>query len=197
MSNYATKTGRAPAGDAGFSLIELALVLIMIGLMSAIMMPNIAVARFQLDASVMEVGTGLQASQRLAVLRQHDLVISFDTTTGRMTVHSDANNDGAFQSGEDVRVVDLEEGVMFGLGGASGRPQGNTAVTFTNLHLGLPALTFHRNGSASQEGIIYLTSIRSGSGGAYPEDTRAVEVERSTGRVRCFSFKTNSWTEAC
>ena len=90
MSNYATKTGRAPAGDAGFSLIELALVLIMIGLMSAIMMPNIAVARFQLDASVMEVGTGLQASQRLAVLRQHDLVISFDTTTGRMTVHSDA-----------------------------------------------------------------------------------------------------------
>jgi len=60
----------------------------------------------------------------------------------------------------------------------------------------LPALTFRRNGSASEESIIYLTSIKS-INEATGEDTRAIEVERATGRTHCFSYQSGSWVSTC
>jgi hypothetical protein len=65
-------------------------------------------------------------------------------------------------------------------------------VTWTETQDGLPALTFRRNGSASEESILYLTSER----GAV-EDTRAIEIERATGRLRCYSYATGTWIQTC
>jgi hypothetical protein len=81
------------------------------------------------------------------------------------------------------------EGAVFGLGGAPARPMGATAVTFTKILQGLPALIFHRTGSASEAKGIYVTSGRPG----HPEDTRALEVERSTGRVSWYRYGPPSW----
>ena len=81
-------------------------------------------------------------------------------------------------------------------GGAPARPKGNAAISFSTAS-GLPTVRFFRNGSASEEGILYITSERSAASGAFPQDTRAIEVERSTGRIRCFSYKSGSWMERC
>jgi hypothetical protein len=49
---------------------------------------------------------------------------------------------------------------------------------------------FHRTGSASEAKGVYITSQRTG----HPEDTRALEVERSTGRVSWYRFQPpSSW----
>lgn len=58
---------------------------------------------------------------------------------------------------------------------------------------GLPALTFHRDGSASEEGGFYITSRRAQVVGGYPQDTRAVEVERATGRPSWYRAGINEW----
>jgi hypothetical protein len=49
---------------------------------------------------------------------------------------------------------------------------------------------FHRTGSASEAKGVYITSLRTG----HPEDTRALEIERSTGRVSWYRFQPpSSW----
>jgi hypothetical protein len=143
------------------------------------------------------MSSSLAAAQNRAVLGQHDVVVAFDTLAGSARIHLDANNDGHVQSGEQTRVVEIGEGISFSRGAAPERALGQRGVTFTRLQDGLPSVTFHRNGSASQAGVIYLTP---GSDGALSPDlrhARAVEVARSTGRTTCFSLRDGAWEASC
>lgn len=182
---------------AGFSLVELILTLILAGIMASIVIPVLRPEGFQMNSAVIEVGSTLTAQQRNAVLRQHDVVLAFDTAQRRIRVHEDLDNDGQMEAGERWYVVELDEGVAFGRAATPARPRSGDDLSLTQAQDGFPALTFHRNGSASEAAIIYLTSERALRASAYQEDGRAVEVERSTGRVRCFSFGPGVWQERC
>jgi hypothetical protein len=109
------------------------------------------------------------------------------------------NNDNAMDAGEEWFVVELGDGIVFGRGGAPARPLGAGPISMTQAQAGLPALTFHRNGSASEEAIIYFTSERAGSSGGntFARETRAVEIERATGRISCYSYATGEWVRTC
>ncbi len=183
--------------DRGFTLIELVMVMLLIGLMANIVIPLMRPEKFRLDSASIEVASTLTAQQRNAVLRQHDVVMAFDTAQRRIRVHYDADNDGDMETGENWYVVELGEGVVFGRGGAPARPMSPLDLSMSQEQDDLPALTFHRNGSASEEAIIYITSERAGRSGGFPEDTRAVEVERATGRVTCYSYASGSWVQSC
>ena len=71
------------------------------------------------------------------------------------------------------------------------------AISFTKVSETLPALLFHRNGAGSEEGTIYLTSVRAVGVTGFPQDARALKIERSTGNVRCYSYRTLTWLEGC
>jgi prepilin-type N-terminal cleavage/methylation domain-containing protein len=180
----------------GFTLVELVIVMMLVGIMAGIVIPLLRPQGFQLDTAVVSVSSAVMAQQRNAVLRQHDVVLAFDTVNELIRVHYDTNNNGKIDSGESWHVVQLEEGVRFGLAGAPVRPSGSGPLSFTEEEDDMPALTFRRNGSASEEGVIYLTSARA-AGEAFPEDTRAVEVERATGRTRCYSYASGAWMQKC
>lgn len=190
--------GRLPAhpcGSGGFSLPELLIVLVVIGIMSAFVLPRIEILRYRLDGSVRGFATALVMAQRAAVNRQHDVVVAFDTANGRLRIHEDADNDGVMEDGERVRYVRLDEGVRFGLGSAPTRNGMTEPVTFSDTQEGLPAVRFHRSGSASTQGAFYLTSDRSIGDARYAEDSRAVEVERSTGRAAWFAYESTGWEQ--
>jgi len=197
-STPVVRPGAAPSA-AGFTLVELVVVVLMAAVVAGIAIPSINVARFRVEGTAMEVTSTLAAAQRLAVLRGHNVAVGLDDPGNRLRVHLDQNNDGVIQPGESVRWVTLTEGVRFGLGGAEPRAgaAGVSLFSFNRIQGDLPTLLFHRNGSASEEGVLYLTSGRSRVSGAFPKETRAVEVDRATGRVRCFSFATGTWTERC
>jgi prepilin-type N-terminal cleavage/methylation domain-containing protein len=176
--------------EAGFTMIELLIVVMIVALIAAVAAPRINLTRYKIEGSLMGVNSILFGAQRLAVTRQHDIVILFSTTTNMIFVHEDANNNGVRDPGERQRGYPLGEQVQFGLGTATARPMGATAITFTQTSQGLPALIFHRTGSASEAKGVYITSLRTG----HPEDTRALEIERSTGRVSWYRFRPpNSW----
>jgi prepilin-type N-terminal cleavage/methylation domain-containing protein len=176
--------------QAGFTMIELLIVVIIVGLIAAMAAPKINLTRYKMEGSLMTVNSLLFGAQRLAVTRQHDIILLFDVPNGMIYVHQDQNNNGDFDAGERKRGYPLGEQVKFGLGTATARPMGATAVTFTQVFQGLPALVFHRTGSASEAKGLYITSMRTG----HPEDTRALEVERSTGRVSWYRFQPpSSW----
>jgi prepilin-type N-terminal cleavage/methylation domain-containing protein len=184
-------------GRAGVSLIELVIVMLLIGIMAGIVAPLLRPERFQLDAALVLVGSTLTAQQRNSIMRQHNIVLALDSAASRIRVHYDRDNDNVIDSDEPTNVVELEEGIMFGRGPTPARAMGTATISVTETQGTLPALTFRRNGSASEQAILYLTSRRAGTASAFAEDGRAIEIERATGRVRCYSYGSGAWVQTC
>ena len=184
-----------PAEAAGFTLAEMLAVMVIVGIFATMMAPLFTPDRWRADSAVQELAMGLNAAQRLAVLSQHDLIVTFGTADNVMRLHSDNDNDGVRDAGEDVRVQQLPENMGFGGGGAPALPSGGNPVNFAS---GGPdtTLTFHRNGSASRSGILYVRPLR-GSMATDPGAVRALSVERATGEVRCYSYRTGTWEPSC
>lgn len=181
---------------SGVTLLELLLVLAIVSIMGLLVAPRMELVRYRMDGATRGGVTALIAAQRVAVKRQHDVVVAFDVTHDRLRIHEDADNDGEIDPGEDTRHIPLNEEVRFGLGTAPARAGGAAPVNFTEQQGGLPAIRFIRNGSASEEGVFYLTSSRAEGQTGYANDTRAIEVERATGRVTWYQFESPSWKKA-
>lgn len=169
--------------------------LVVLGILSALVVPQIEITRFRMDGAARGTLTALLAAQRSAVKHQHDVVVVFDTVYFEILLHQDANNNGLLDTGERVRRVSLDDGVRFGLGAAPTRTASSAAISFTETQGGFPAVRFHRNGSASQEGSVYLTSARALQGSGHAKDTRAVQVERATGRASWYSYDPPVWRQ--
>lgn len=186
---------KCPTETDGFTLVETLVVLMLVGVLTSVMAPLFSPGRWRADAAVSELTLALNGAQRAAVLRQHDIVVRFLTDERRIQIHDDADNDGAIDDDESVRLIELPETIGFSQGSVSALPEGNGPVTFRAVE-GVPRLTFHRNGSASQSGAAYLRPVE-GSLSTSKNAVRAITVVRATGSVQCRSFQTGSWEVGC
>jgi prepilin-type N-terminal cleavage/methylation domain-containing protein len=180
---------------SGFSVIELLLVIVIIGMLGAIAMPRIDVAKFQVNSAVQAMSTTMVAAQREAITKQHDIILVFDAANRQVRLIWDADSDGTIDPAERTRAVTLDDRVVFGRGDAPARALGGEPINFDDVIEGLPALTFHRNGSASGVGGFYLTSRAANAGDATRTNhTRAVEIIRATGRTEWWRYNGTQWT---
>src|SRR5437016_4456543 len=152
------------AGSRGFTLLEMLLVIVIFGFLLTLVAPKIDLQKFTVDSAMQSAGTTLLVAQRLAVTRQHNIIVAFDVPAEAMRILDDANNNGQADPGEHLRVVPLAEHIVYGQGGAP--PLGTWAgpISFTKTFATLPAVTFHRDGSASEAGAVYLTTARAAAG---------------------------------
>jgi prepilin-type N-terminal cleavage/methylation domain-containing protein len=179
---------------SGFSLTELLLVIVIIGMLGAIALPRIDVAKFQVNSAVQALSTTMVAAQREAITKQHDIILMFDAANRQVRLVWDANSDGEIDNAERTRVVTLDDRVVFGRGDAPARALGGEPINFDDVIEGLPALTFHRNGSASGIGGFYLTSRAANAGDVTRTNhTRAVEIIRATGRTEWWRYSGTQW----
>ncbi len=180
---------------AAFSLIEIVIVLVVIGIVLGIAMWKIDIAKYQINGDLQVVGSALIAAQRQAIAKQYNVIVTFDATHSAMHIINDANNNGKQDPGETARTIVLDERVRFGLGTASPMPWGSSAISFTQLEgaSGMPEVTFYRNGSASESRGIYLCSTRAQTDAGYVRDVRAIHVERATGRAEWWHYDGYSW----
>ncbi len=182
-------------GRRAFTIIELVVVMVMIGLMVTLAAPRVDVTGFRVNSSVQVLGTTLLTAQRQAVTQQHNIVVQFDTANRRLRLHEDRDNDGTVDTGEHTRAVPLGETLVFGRGAAPAMAMGDGPIEITQQVGGLPALVFRRDGSSSEAGGFYVTSLRAVRDNNRPEDTRAVTVERATGRASWFRYRSDGWVK--
>lgn len=172
----------------GFSLLELVVVVLIIGIVGSLAFPRVDVAGMRVNSAHRQIGMTLLAAQRSAILRQHAVVVALDTTRGMLRVHEDRNNNGVIEAGEPVRFVEIEAGVSFGRGAAPAHAMGAGPIALAKRQGNLPAITFHRSGSAGEQGGFYITGqLRN------PEHARAFEVQKATGRTVFYQYAGGAW----
>jgi Tfp pilus assembly protein FimT len=174
------------------TLMELMLAITVVGILGAIALPRLNSDRFTVDSGARALTLELAYAARSATTLQHNVRVAFDVPTGRVRLHEDANNDGVVGGGERVVWTALGEGMIFGQGAAPAAVIGAGPVTFTRTQDGFPVVTFRRDGSASEYGGFYLTTVRArnrGDAGA----VRTVEVIPGTGRIMWYSHATGAW----
>jgi prepilin-type N-terminal cleavage/methylation domain-containing protein len=181
-------------GNRGVTLIELMVVFVILGMLVMFAGPKIDVTHFQIESSMQGVGLTLLAMERQAISQQHDIIVMFDQTKNALRIHEDNNNNAVIDAGERVRAVPLGDKVVFGRGSATAMAIGAGPVTFTKTIGGYKALVFHRDGSASEAAGFYLTSQRAiNQPGGYKQDSRALLVDRATGRASWWRYGTSTW----
>lgn len=179
----------------GVSITEMLIVVVLVGITVAFVGPKVDLAHYQVDGAMQSIGYSLMGAQREAVSQQHDVIVTFDAANRALTIIDDTNDNRIADAGEHTRRFVLDKAIQFGSASASTLSFGSSAISFTQTVGGLPALTFHRNGSASQDGGIYLTSTRAATGEAARQgDTRAILVDRPTGRIEWWRYNGSTWT---
>lgn len=183
--------------QAGFSLLEVLMVIVVIGIVASIALPRFNQEGYKVTSAARGITATLNYAQRLSISLQHDVRVAFDQANNRLRIHEDRNNNGVIDAGERVTSRPLEEGVVFNKGAAANLAYstggtGTQLFNFTVTQNAMPAIVFRRDGSASENGGFYLNTRR---GMALNSNSwvRAAEVIRSTGRVIWYSYATGQW----
>lgn len=174
----------------GFTLLELIVVLIMVGIIAGMAVPRLNYEKYRADAAMRTVRTVLQGAQRNAIMRQTNVVVSFDVANRNMHVLEDANNNCVADGGERSTSRPLEDGAKYAIPATGNGSTPSSAVSGANLCMlsGLPAVQFLRDGAASTDLDVYLTSSRGTA-----TDYRLVRVTMATGRTESFRFDGTTW----
>jgi prepilin-type N-terminal cleavage/methylation domain-containing protein len=165
----------------GFSLIEMLLVVVILGILTSITAARLDWTRYRADSVSRGVMSQLAQAHRLAVSLQMDVRVTAEP--GRLLIHEDADNNGVVGASERVLVEPLEHGFEFERNGADPIPAPDDPTE-------LASLVFRRDGSASRGGTFYLAS-----GLADPDCSycRAVSVSRGTGRAVWYTLAGGAW----
>lgn len=182
---------------SGMTLIELLIVIALMGLVLGMALPRVNIEGARVNATIRSLTATLSLAQRLAVSQQYNVIVAFDSASNRIRTHQDANNNGIIDPNERVTSTPLGDGVLFGRGATPALTfttgaVGTSTFSLTRTSTGYPAIIFRRDGSASENGGFYLTTVKA-VGTANNSWSRAAEVIRSTGRVLWYSYASGAW----
>ena len=169
---------------AGFSMVEIIIVLVMMAVIAAMAIPKLNLSQFRADAAAQQVRSVFQTAQRTSLTRQFDVIVSVDTAQFGLRIAEDVNNDGTIQVSEWKFWRPTGEGNKFAI-----PPKGLNASTVTSSVIGaqlkivngMKSVIFHRDGSTSTDVEIYVQSEYKGR-----TDYRAISVTRATGRTELY-----------
>lgn len=137
------------------------IVISIFGLIAVLALPNYGrfVATWRLNGEAQQFATTLRTARSSAVMKNIDVIFTFDTDTDTYFYFEDTNGDGGHDAGEYLSA-------LYAL------PEGITITAFT---LSNPTLTFGSKGNTRESGTITLQNILS--------NTKDIRIYGGTGNV--------------
>jgi len=111
-----TTPHRSRRGTAGFTLIEILVVLLVMALLLTFMLPSFlkTIQKQKLVGAAQQTAILLRLARLQAIKTATNTVVQIDTTKGTVTAFGDPNNNQTFDAGETMLGrVDLPKGVTF------------------------------------------------------------------------------------
>jgi type II secretory pathway pseudopilin PulG len=167
-------------------MVEVVVVMVILGVIASMSIPRLNLGRYRIDAAAQQARSVLQTSQRTSLTRQYDVIVSVDTMQNGMRIAEDVNNNGAIEVSEWKFWRPLGAGNKFAI-----PPKGIAGVTVASSVIGsqlktvdgFPSIIFHRDGSTSSSGEIYVASTDKGR-----TDWRAITLVRATGKTELYRY---------
>ena len=145
----------------GFTLTELMIVISIFGLIAVLAMPNYSrfMQTWRLNGETQQFATVLRTARSAAVMKNIDVVFSFDMDANTYSYFEDNNRDGSHDAGEYTSATyDMPESITI------------AAHTLSN-----PILTFGSKGNTRESGTITFRNTLN--------NTKAVRIYGGTGNV--------------
>lgn len=171
------------------------MVVVIIGIMAKVALPNFNINRYRADGAGRLARVILQEAERNAITRQSNVIVSFDATLNRFRVVQDWNNNDTINTTDQVEYRNMGDGAVFdkpSWSGAVGADSVVPAAAFAGDGLitvsSLPTIIFRRDGSASTNFYLYVTT-RPGVSTEY----REIICAASTGRCDLYKYNGKGW----
>lgn len=183
---------------AGFTLIELMVVIGIIAIMSAIAIPNLMNPEHKLKKAATGLMADIQKTRSMAIKTNKTWGIWFDKANNKYIISSDAGDDGAWSTIDVDGSQPIEKevvfsgdmaGVEYGHGAATKTVTGSTTFPIEETTYTSEVLTFNPKGicSAAVSGYGYRYVYLEHKDLTYAVGTGA------TGIVRLFRWDGNNW----
>jgi prepilin-type N-terminal cleavage/methylation domain-containing protein len=171
----------------GFTLIEIIITMLIIGIVSAIAIPNFSKWRekHQIDGQAQKVYFDLMLARTAAVKSNNDVLVTFNLVANTYKIHEDTDNDGVEDAGENLKNAVLENNVQFAYNVGITDTDDN-AVTSAVSFGGAQVVVFDSRGQANSSGSILLLHLS--DIGISNNRARLISVLQATGGVDYWTY---------
>ena len=173
--------------NQGFTLLELLIVILFVGIIMAIGIPNFSKLKekYEINGQAQKVYFDIMLARSTSVNNNNNVSVTFDVSKNLYKIHDDTNSDNVEDQGESIKSVNLENNVEFGYVPGLRDIDGNMVTSPIFMESG-NTVTFNSRGQASKGGSIFL--IHKNDIGISNNRLRSINILRATGAVEYLKY---------
>ncbi len=177
--------------DRGMTLVELIVIMLIVGILIAVAIPNISAWRknYQIRAESERVYMDLILARSTAIKNNNNVIVTFNSANDSYTILDDTNSNGSADSGENLKTINLENLVEFGFYGSSIQDMENNTIT-DSVSMGTnDVVVFNQRGQSNISGSLYL--IHKDDAGKTNDQLRGISVVQGTGAAELWKYNSS------
>jgi len=176
--------------QAGFTMVELMIVIAVIAILTAIAVPNIinSLPNYRLKAAARDLYSNMQQAKMKAIKENKDWAIVFDSANNRYYICSDKGADNSWSATGDnsitttINLLNYKNGIGYGHGSATSAV--GSSFESDNITYNSNVVVFNPRGS-SNAGYVYID---------HQTHTATFAVGTvSSGAIRLLKWRGNKW----